>query len=89
MGLSSGACGRQARFEADVEASMAASGHAGRSAPLRRYCAGPVPPGERKSVEPIAARIDPMQASAAHQSLHHLLAKAEWSDAAMLAAIRA
>jgi SRSO17 transposase len=34
-------------------------------------------PGERKSVEP-------RHASARHQSLHHFVAKAEWSDAEML-----
>jgi SRSO17 transposase len=41
-------------------------------------------PLARKSVEPMAARVDPMHASARHQSLHHFVAKAEWSDAEML-----
>jgi SRSO17 transposase len=41
-------------------------------------------PLTRKSVEPMAARVDPMHASARHQSLHHFVAKAEWSDSEML-----
>ncbi len=32
----------------------------------------------------MAAQVDPMHASARHQSLHHFVAKAEWSDAQML-----
>ena len=38
----------------------------------------------RKSVEPMAARVDPLHASARHQALHHFVAKAEWRDAEML-----
>jgi SRSO17 transposase len=41
-------------------------------------------PLARKSVEPMAARVDPMHASARHQSLHHFVAKADWSDGEML-----
>jgi len=33
-------------------------------------------PGERKSVEPMAARLHPERVQAARQSLHHLVAKA-------------
>jgi len=36
-----------------------AAGHADRSAPLKAYCAGLLLPGERKSVEPMAARLAP------------------------------
>jgi len=32
----------------------------------------------------MAARIDPMHASARHQALHHFVAKAQWSDHEML-----
>jgi SRSO17 transposase len=38
----------------------------------------------RKSVEPMAASIDPLRASARHQALHHFVAQAEWSDEEML-----
>ena len=59
-------------------------GHADRHAGLSGYCTGLMLPLSRKSVEPMAARIDPLHASARHQSLHHFVAKAQWSDAALL-----
>src|SRR4051794_1634034 len=36
----------------------------------------------------LAARIAPDRGQAAHQSLHHVVAKAEWDDAALLRAVR-
>ena len=63
-------------------------GHADRRAPLRAYCTGLLLPGERKSVEPMAARVDPARVGAAPQSLHHFVAKAAWDDGALLAAVR-
>jgi SRSO17 transposase len=36
----------------------------------------------------MAARVDPGRVGAAHQSLHHFVAKAAWDDAAVLAAVR-
>ena len=66
-----------------------ALGHADRKAPLKAYCTGLLLPGERKSVEPMAARVEPGRVQAAHQSLHHFVAKADWSDAAVLAVVRA
>jgi SRSO17 transposase len=77
------------RFAAYVEALGAALGHADRLAPLRNYCAGLLLPGDRKSIEPMAARVEPGRVHAAHQSLHHPIAKADWSDGAMLTAVRA
>ena len=41
-------------------------------------------PIERKSVEPLAAHTDPWHVSAKHQSLHHMVAKSDWSDEAVL-----
>jgi hypothetical protein len=41
-------------------------------------------PLSRKSVEPMAARVDPMHASARHQALHHFVANAPWSDEELL-----
>jgi len=58
--------------------------HADRHAGLKGYCTGLMLPLARKSVEPMAARIDHFHASARHQALHHFVAKAEWSDAEML-----
>src|SRR4051794_16007466 len=37
----------------------------------------------------MAARVQPARVQATHQSLHHFVAKAEWSDDAVLAAVRA
>ncbi len=59
-------------------------GHLDRHAGLKGYCTGLMLPLARKSVEPMAARVDPLHASARHQSLHHFVAKAEWSDSEML-----
>lgn len=59
-------------------------GHLDRHAGLKGYCTGLMLPLARKSVEPMAARVDPLHASARHQSLHHFVAKAEWSDTEML-----
>ena len=55
-------------------------GHADRHAGLKGYCTGLMLPLARKSVEPMAARVDPLHASARHQALHHFVAKAQWSD---------
>jgi SRSO17 transposase len=65
-----------------------AAGHADRHAPLKDYCTGLLPPGERKSVEPMAARLAPDNVRRRHQSLHHRVADALWSDEEMLALVR-
>ena len=63
-------------------------GHADRHAGLSGHCTGLMLPLSRKSVEPVAARVDPLHASARHQALHHFVAKSEWSDAALMARVR-
>jgi hypothetical protein len=45
-------------------------------------------PGERKSVEPMAAKLDPLHVQARHQSLHHFVAKAPWSELELLRVAR-
>jgi SRSO17 transposase len=77
------------RFEEYLAALSTALGHGDRDAPFRDYTTGLLLPLERKSVEPIAARVDPARVSAAHQSLHHFVAKAAWSDQALLGVVRA
>jgi SRSO17 transposase len=76
------------RFGEYVERLGDTLGHADRRGPLRAYATGLLLPGERKSVEPMAARVDPARVGAAHQSLHHFVAKAAWDDAALLRAVR-
>lgn len=41
-------------------------------------------PGDRKSIEPMAARLDPDHVGRMHQSLHHFVAEAPWDDEALL-----
>src|SRR3569623_1305261 len=43
-------------------------GHADRRGPLRAYTTGLLLPGERKSVEPMAARVDPARVGAARRT---------------------
>src|SRR3954463_14118147 len=61
-----------------------AAGHADRAMPLKHYCTGLLLPGERKSVEPMAARLAPDNVRRMHQSLHHLVADAPWDDEIVL-----
>src|SRR4051794_30399998 len=79
----------EARLAAYLDAIVGGLGHASRAASARAYCTGLLLPGERKSIEPMAARLDPVHVQAKHQSLHHVVAQAEWDDAALLAAVRA
>ena len=76
--------GASERFDRYMDHLSAGLGHLDRHAGLKGYCTGLMLPGSRKSVEPMAARFDPMHASARHQALHHFVTKAEWSDQEML-----
>jgi SRSO17 transposase len=67
-----------------MEGLARAAGHADRAVPLKNYCTGLLLPGERKSVEPMAARLAPDNVRRMHQSLHHVVADAPWSDEAVL-----
>lgn len=60
-------------------------GHADRSLPLRDYCRGLYSDSLRKSIEPLAARLDPSHPGAKHQALHHFVANSDWSDQDLLA----
>lgn len=79
---------QQRRFAAYIEDLANAAGHADRRTPLKKYCIGLLLPGERKSVEPMAARLAPDNVRRTHQSLHHLVADAPWNDEEMLAEVR-
>jgi SRSO17 transposase len=78
----------ESRFEAYVEAIVGVIGHADRAGPLRDYCVGLVMPGERKSVEPMAAITAPGRVAAQHQSLLHFVGQAPWSDEKVLNKVR-
>ena len=75
---------QEERFAAYIESLAEAAGHADRNAPLKNYCKGLMLPGERKSIEPMAVRLDPDHVRKVHQSLHHLVADAPWSDEGVL-----
>src|SRR6267378_503041 len=77
------------RFAAYLDRLAEAAEHADRATPLKSYCTGLLLPGERKSVEPMAARLYPDTVRQAHQSMHHMVADAAWSDEDMLEAVRA
>ena len=79
---------QEKRFAAYIEGLATAAGHEDRHGPLKNYCKGLLLPGERKSIEPIAARLDPDSVQPMRQSLHHLVAKAPWSDEAVLRQVR-
>jgi SRSO17 transposase len=76
------------RFQAYIEHLSGAVGHADRHEPLAGYCTGLLLPGDRKSVEPMAARIAPGKVGAKHQSLHHFVATAPWDEARLLTSVR-
>jgi SRSO17 transposase len=76
------------RFVAYLARLTPALGHADRAEPFRAYCQGLLLPGDRKSVEPMAARLDPSHVRSRHQSMHHFVADAPWSDDQMLASVR-
>ena len=78
----------EARFKAYVAGLASVVGHVDRAGPLRDYCTGLMLPGERKSVEPMAAKTAPSRTSAQHQSLLHFVGVAAWSDEKVLAKVR-
>jgi SRSO17 transposase len=71
-----------------MEGLAQAAGHADRHTPLKNYCTGLLLPGERKSVEPMAARLAPDHVRRMHQSLHHLVADAPRDDQELLEPVR-
>jgi len=79
--------GVETRFERYADLMAQTLGHADRATPARWYLRGLMLPGQRKSVEPMAARVHPAEVCSAHQRMHHLVADSEWSDAKLLGAV--
>lgn len=75
-------------LESYLERLAGVLGHADRRTGLMDYCRGLMLPIKRKSVEPLAASMDPLHVQAKHQSLHHFVAKSAWSDGAVLREVR-
>src|SRR5437762_295425 len=78
----------ESRFSAYVEGLASVIGHADRAGPLRDYCTGLLLPGERKSVEPMAAVTAPHRTAAQHQSLLHFVGESPWLDDLVLSKVR-
>src|SRR5258705_10414273 len=78
----------EVRFSAYVEGLGSELGHADRIGPLRDYCTGLILPGERKSVEPMAAKTAPARTAAHHQSLLAFFGVAAWSGGKVVAHVR-
>jgi SRSO17 transposase len=79
---------QEERFAAYMESLAQAAEHADREEPLKAYCKGLLLPGERKSVEPMAARLAPDNVRQMHQSLHHVVADSPWEDRVVLGRVR-
>lgn len=79
---------RQQRLTKYLDYLAAGAGHADRVVPFSLYCTGLLLPGERKSIEPMAARLAPGNVRRMHQSLHHMVADAPWGDEAVLERVR-
>src|SRR5665213_3476737 len=82
------ATSQQERFAVYLDRMAQAAGHADRIVPMQNYVKGLLLPLERKSVEPMAARLAPGNVRQMHQSLHHIVADAAWSDDALLRQVR-
>jgi SRSO17 transposase len=76
------------RFDGFLASLAEALGHADRRWPLEAYLTGLLLPGERESVEPIAARVDPGHVGRAHQALHHFVAVSPWDEPELLRVAR-
>jgi SRSO17 transposase len=79
---------RQERFAQYLDQIAQVAGHADRVIPLQNYTKGLLLPIARKSVEPMAARLEPGNVRQTHQSLHHIVAEAAWSDTDLLREVR-
>ena len=79
---------RQQRLTSYLDRLTEAAGHVDRAVPLKSYCTGLLLPGERKSIEPMAARLAPDNVRRMHQSLHHVVADAPRSDQFLLGCVR-
>src|SRR5260370_34191765 len=78
----------ESRFTRYVEGLVRVIGHADRAGRLHDYCLGLVMPGERKSVEPMAAITAPERTAAQHQSLLHFVGQGGWSHDDVLGRVR-
>ena len=77
-----------ARLQVYLDGLTEVAGRADRVVHIENYTKSLMLPIERKSVEPMAARLAPGNVRQMHQSLHHIVADAAWSDDALLSQVR-
>jgi SRSO17 transposase len=68
------------RFQEYVEDLAAVMGNDARRRGLSDYMTGLLLPGERKSMEPIAERLESGNVSRRHQAIQHFVSEASWKD---------
>ena len=76
------------RFREYLDRLVRAAGHQDRREPLLAYNTGLCLPGERKSLERMAARVDPRHVGRLNQLMHHFVANAPWEAAVGLQGAR-
>jgi len=77
------------RLNAYAESLATSLGHADRRGPCLDYVQGLLLPGERKSMEPMASRLDARKTSSKHQSLQQFITDSPWDERRLLDAARA
>jgi len=75
-------------FERYLEHVSEGLGRSERKLGLKKYCGGLMLPLKRKSMEPLAAAIDPEHVQALHESLQHFVADSPWSDESVLGRVQ-
>lgn len=60
----------------------------GRTEVLSGYCQGLLVPNERKSMEPIAGRMDPYHAQASREAVQQFITDSQWDDQALVRSVR-
>jgi SRSO17 transposase len=75
------------RFDGYMDGLEAVLNHGKRAEPLTGYCTGLLLPVAGKTM--VAAHLAPERTPAVHHSLQNFIADAQWSDAAVLEAVRA
>src|ERR1700679_285511 len=76
------------RLDKFLDKLVAVLGHKDRHGPCRDYCLGLLLDGDRKSMEPMAARLAPASTGARHQQLQNFVTHSRWEDAAVLGMVR-
>lgn len=76
--------GLEQRFKQYSDLIVSKLGHVDREEPAGLYLRGLILPGDRKSVEPMAARVRGHATDKTRQSMGHVVAASGWSDEAVL-----